>query len=70
MTVSGSKLLLGWTGDDSNNSLNTIYSTDQGLTFVGKQTDTSNSSHWGPALYSSYIAFTGTDNHLNMKQGV
>jgi hypothetical protein len=70
LTVSGGKLILGWTGDDKNNSLNTMYSTDQGLTFGGKQTDTGNSSHWGPALYSSYIAFTGTDNRLNIKQGV
>jgi hypothetical protein len=70
LTVSGSSLILGWTGDDKNNSLNTIYSTDQGLTFGGKQTDTGNSSTAGPALYSSYIAWTGTDNRLNIKQGV
>lgn len=70
LTVSGSKLIVGWSGTDSNNSLNTIYSTDQGLTFGGKQTDTSNRSTAGPALCSSYIAWTGTDNHLNIKQGV
>ena len=70
LTLSGGNLILGWTGTNANNSLNTMYSTDQGLTFGGKQIDPSNGSLLGPALCSSYIAWTATDNRLNVKQGV
>ncbi|HKS27978.1 MAG TPA: hypothetical protein VJS44_09170 [Pyrinomonadaceae bacterium] len=70
LTVSGSNLILGWTGSDSSGYLNTMYSTDQGQSFTGKETDTSNTSDLGPALSGEMIAWTGTDNSLNLKQGV
>ncbi|MHB8464929.1 MAG: hypothetical protein ACYDH6_19700 [Acidimicrobiales bacterium] len=66
------QLVLGWTGTDSNNSLNILLSMN-GADFYGKQTLHDSSGH-GPALAfgdnTLFIAWTGTDsNHsLNVSQ--
>lgn len=70
LTINDGKLVLGWTGSDAKGYLNTMYSTDQGQSFTGKQTDESNDSNYALALSGNMVAWTGTDSRLNVKQGV
>lgn len=77
LTIDGDKLLIAWSAYDTSDGviktsddvryLRTMYSTDQGSSFGGKTTDSSNTSKKGPALCSSLIAWTGTDSKLNVE---
>ena len=70
LIINDGQLVMGWTGSGDKGYLNTMYSTDQGQSFLEKQTDQGNYSDYALALSGNMVAWTGTDSRLNVKQGV